>query len=53
MQFCSQALVLEAGSVFTSGTPQTVARRYHQLLFEDIAEAGGANEAGANAALMN
>lgn len=34
VQFCSQALVLENGQVFTSGTPQIVARRYHRLLFE-------------------
>ena len=38
VQFCSQALVLEGGKVFTSGTPQTVARRYHRLLFEGITD---------------
>ena len=42
VQFCSQALVLENGKIFTSGMPRTVARRYHRLLFEGVNEVHGA-----------
>jgi lipopolysaccharide transport system ATP-binding protein len=34
VQFCSRALILEAGAVFSDGPPQLIARQYHRLLFE-------------------
>jgi len=46
VQFCSQALVLEGGKIFTSGMPQAVARRYHRLLFEGVNEVSGAANEG-------
>ena len=38
VQFCTRALILEAGTVFTQGAPSLVARRYHELLFDDKAQ---------------
>ncbi len=34
VQFCTRAMVLDGGVVVTEGTPQAVAREYHQLLFD-------------------
>jgi lipopolysaccharide transport system ATP-binding protein len=34
VQFCTRALVLDAGAIVAEGTPAIVARQYHQLLFE-------------------
>jgi lipopolysaccharide transport system ATP-binding protein len=39
VQFCSRALILEAGAVFADGSPQLIARQYHRLLFEGAAAA--------------
>ena len=33
VQFCTRAMVLDGGAIFTEGTPQAVAREYHRLLF--------------------
>ena len=34
VQFCSRAMILEAGSIFADALPQLIVRQYHRLLFE-------------------
>jgi lipopolysaccharide transport system ATP-binding protein len=33
VQFCSRAMILEAGQVYAAGEPQRISREYHRLLF--------------------
>lgn len=36
LQFCTRAIVLDAGAIFSVGSPQLAAREYHRLLFEGV-----------------
>lgn len=38
VRLCSRAIILENGQILSDGPPQMVARQYHRLLFEGIAE---------------